>query len=142
VLPSGRFPLRALARQEAKMGYRWHTGYVAWLLNRITGVLVILYLTAHVWVVHHLSHGPQAYGKVMKVLANPFFTLLEIGLIGVVLYHALNGVRVILVDFGRSAWTQKRTFWVVMGIGLALFVICAWPLVGNLTRPAHAALVP
>jgi succinate dehydrogenase / fumarate reductase, cytochrome b subunit len=124
------------------MQYRWHTGYVAWLLNRITGILVIAYLMAHVWVVHHLAEGPRAYGRVMAVLAQPFFTLLEIGLIGVVLYHAMNGVRVVLVDFGRGAWAHKRYLWVMMALGAVLFVFSVWELVGVLFAPVHPALVP
>lgn len=121
------------------MMYRFHTGYVAWLLNRISGVLIVLYLAAHVWVTHHLSHGEQAYGQVMEFLGSPLFKLLEIGLIGVVLYHVMNGIRVVLVDFGKAAWAQKRTFWVLMAIGVVLFVVCAWELVGSLLAPTHAA---
>ncbi len=40
------------------MMYRWHAGYVAWLLNRITGILITFYLVMHIWVIHHLAHGP------------------------------------------------------------------------------------
>ncbi len=124
------------------MQYRWHTGYVAWLLNRITGLLVIAYLVAHVWVVHHLAEGPRAYGKVMAVLSRPFFTLMEIALIGVVLYHACNGVRVLLVDFGRGALAQKRYLWATMVVGVVLFVFSVWQLVGNVFAPVHTALIP
>ena len=118
--------------------YRFHTGYVAWLFNRISGIVVVFYLAAHVWVTHHLAHGPEAYGEVMAFLSSPLFALLEIGLIGVVLYHVMNGIRVILVDFGRAVWTQKRTFWILMAIGVVLFVFCVWGLVGSLFAPAHA----
>ncbi len=124
------------------MQYRWHTGYVAWLLNRITGILVIAYLVAHVWVTHHLAEGPRSYGAVMKVLSSPFFSLLEIGLIGVVLYHACNGVRVILVDFGRGAVTHKRLLWATMAVGVVIFVFSVWELVGNVFAPVHTALIP
>ncbi|MBD3237258.1 MAG: succinate dehydrogenase, cytochrome b556 subunit [Candidatus Eisenbacteria bacterium] len=121
------------------MMYRFHTGYVAWLLNRISGILIIFYLAAHVWVTHHLSHGAETYAQVMAFLSSPLFKLLEIGLIGVVLYHLMNGIRIILVDFGKGAWMQKRLFWILMAIGVLLFVICIWELVGSLFAPAHAA---
>jgi len=124
------------------MNYRWHTGYVAWLLNRITGIAVLAYLIAHIWVVHHLGRGPRAFGEVMRVLSQPIFTLFEIALIGAVLYHTLNGIRVVLVDFGGSVRTQKRTFWVMMAIGVVLFVIAVWEMVGVLFAPVHTALIP
>ena len=124
------------------MNYRWHTGYVAWLLNRITGIAVLAYLMAHVWVVHNLGRGPRAYGAVMEFLSQPIFTLFEIALIGAVLYHTLNGVRVVLVDFGGGVRAQKRTFWVMMAIGAVLFVIAVWKMVGVLFAPVHTALIP
>ncbi len=124
------------------MRYRWHTGYVAWLLNRLTGILIIFYLILHVWVTHHLAHGPEKYGQVMRFLANPFFTLLEIGLVGVVLYHAMNGIRILLVDFGKAALAQQRTFWVLMIVGVALFIFSVWQMVGNLFAPVHGGLLP
>ena len=124
------------------MNYRWHTGYVAWLLNRITGIAVLTYLVAHIWVVHHLSHGPRAYGKVMQVLSQPIFTLFEIALIGAVLYHTFNGARVVLVDFGNGARTQKRTFWVMMAIGVVLFIFSVWRMVETLLAPSHTAMIP
>ncbi len=120
------------------MRYRFHAGYVAWLLNRITGILTLFYLCMHVWVVHHLAHGEKAYSQVMKFLSSPVFTLLEIGLVGVVLYHTMNGIRIVLVDFGKAVWAQKRTFWIVMAVGVVLFILCIWNLVPVLFAPAHA----
>lgn len=119
--------------------YRFFTGYVAWLLNRVTGVLILFYLALHIWVTHHLADGEKSYTAVMKFLSGPLFTLLEIGLVGVVLYHAMNGARIILVDFGKAAWTQKRTFWALMVIGVILFVFTIWQMVGFLFAPPHAS---
>lgn len=110
------------------MMYRWHAGYVAWLLNRITGILITLYLVLHIWVVHHLAHGPETYKQVMDVLSSKLFVFFELGLIGVVLYHMMNGIRIVLVDFGKSVTHHKPLFWVLMGIGVVLYVLCAWEL--------------
>ncbi len=126
------------------MMYRWHAGYVAWLLNRITGIAITFYLVAHIWVIHHLAQGPEQYGKVMAFLSSKLFMFFEFCLIGAVLYHMMNGIRIVLVDFGRGVTNHKAIFWVLMGVGVILYVLSAWELVGGLIAPVHeaAAVVP
>ncbi|HEC31562.1 MAG TPA: hypothetical protein ENI41_03615, partial [Deltaproteobacteria bacterium] len=40
--------------------YRLHPGYIAWILHRVTGILLGLYLFLHIWVIHYLAQGEQA----------------------------------------------------------------------------------
>jgi succinate dehydrogenase / fumarate reductase cytochrome b subunit len=123
------------------MMYRWHAGYVAWLLNRVTGILITFYLIMHIWVIHHLAHGPEQYQRVMQFLSSKLFMFFELGLIGVVLFHMMNGIRIVLVDFGKAAANQKATFWVLMAIGVVLYVLCVWELAGSflgLTGASHS----
>jgi len=110
------------------MRYRWHLGYVAWLLNRITGIAITGYLVLHIWVIHHLTKGPEAFNQVMDFLQQPLFKLGEIGLLGIVLYHAANGVRLLFIEWGGGARNQKRLFWWVMAAGVVLFIFGAYPI--------------
>jgi len=123
------------------MMYRWHAGYVAWLLNRITGVLITFYLVAHIWVIHNLAHGPESYGRVMQFLSSKVFIFFELGLIGVVIYHMMNGIRIVLVDFGTAAGNHKTVFWIVMAVGVVLYAACVWELAGHFLGLAHGASV-
>jgi succinate dehydrogenase/fumarate reductase cytochrome b subunit len=43
-------------------------------------------------------------------------------LLAFLIYHTLNGVRELIVDFGQGALYHKKLFWVMMAIGLALFI--------------------
>ena len=43
--------------------------------------------------------SPQAYNEVVDTYKTPIIGLMELGLVACVLYHGLNGLRVILVDF-------------------------------------------
>ena len=110
------------------MRYRWHLGYVAWLLNRITGIAIAFYLVAHTWVIHHLSKGPDEFDRVMGFLQQPLFKLAEIGLLGIVLYHAVNGVRLLIIEWGGGAQYHKKLFWWVMAVGVILFIFGAYPI--------------
>lgn len=100
--------------------YRWHTGTWAWILHRLSGVALISYLWLHIWVIHYLAKGPEEFNALMRFLTSPIFKLLELGLFGVILYHALNGIRIILIDLGWAAELrgQKFTFWVLVVIGI------------------------
>jgi len=110
------------------MRYRWHLGYVAWILNRVTGIAITAYLAIHIWVIHHLTQGPEGFDKVMGFVQQPLFKLGEIGLLGIILYHAMNGIRILIVEWGRGALYQKKLFWWVMAIGVALFIFGAYPI--------------
>jgi len=109
------------------MFYRYKTGMLAWALFRITGLALVGYLSMHLLVISNL-HNPAKFNQTMGILGSWQFRLLEIGLFGAVLYHALNGVRVVMVDFFGFAGRQARLFWVLMAVGAVLFVAGAYPL--------------
>lgn len=95
-----------------KVHYRLHAGYVAWIFHRLTGLGLALYLFMHIWVIHHISQGKEAFNEVMAVVQSPLFHILEIGLLSCVVYHALNGIRVVLLDYGRAADKGPHQAWV------------------------------
>ena len=92
--------------------YKGHEGQYSWLLHRITGVAIILFLFAHVIDTAVVGWGPNAYNRVVRVYENPIVRLLELGLVAAVLYHSLNGIKILLVDFFPSLAKHIR----VMGI--------------------------
>jgi len=103
--------------------YRWRNGMWAWVLHRLSGLVLIGYLVAHIWVIHHLGRGEQAFDGIMGLLDNPYAKLLEICLIGVILYHSLNGFRVLLVDMVVGIKYQKVIFWLLMAAGAVIMLV-------------------
>ena len=79
--------------------YLGHEGQWSWMMHRITGVAVILFLFVHIVDTALVGWGPEAYDKVVAAYHNPIVHLLELGLVISVLYHSINGVKVTLVDF-------------------------------------------
>ena len=81
--------------------YSWqYGGMLAWLIQRVTGVLLLFYLFLHIRTVHRLSQGPEAFNEAMAFFQRPAFKLLEVALLGTVILHALNGVRITILDLG------------------------------------------
>ncbi|HYF12229.1 MAG TPA: succinate dehydrogenase, cytochrome b556 subunit [Actinomycetota bacterium] len=90
-----------MAKQKADFGtlYKGSPGQWSWLAHRITGVAVILFLFAHIVDTAVVAWGPEAYERVVAVYHNWVVKLLELGLVAAVLYHAINGVKVMVFDF-------------------------------------------
>jgi succinate dehydrogenase / fumarate reductase, cytochrome b subunit len=79
--------------------YKGHESQWSWILHRITGVAVILFLFAHVIDTAAVGWGPNAYNRITAAYENPIVRLLEYGLVVAVLYHSLNGLKITLIDF-------------------------------------------
>ncbi len=112
------------------MRYRWKTGMLAWVLFRLTGLALVGYLAMHIIVISNL-HDPNKFNETMRFLGSWQFRILELGLFFVVLYHALNGIRVIIVDFFNGSVHQAKMFWGLAVLGLILFIAGAYPMVSH-----------
>lgn len=112
-------------RDDYGTPYRGHEGQWSWVFHRVTGVGIILFLFAHVVDTAVIGWGPEAYNRVVSVYENPFVRLLELGLVAMVIYHSLNGVKILLIDFFPGLTSKIR------GLGLAtagLFVASMIPI--------------
>lgn len=100
------------------------TGMWAWLLFRISGLILVFYLGAHIIII---STGQfDKLDALMKTFDNPVLVLLDLALVVAVLYHALNGVRIILMDLGIGIKRHKVMFWSAMAVVVICFAIFAW----------------
>jgi len=103
--------------------YRGKVGMWSWVLHRITGVAIFFFLLVHVLDTALVRLSPEAYNAVIGTYKTPLIGLAELGLVAAILFHALNGLRVILIDFWRKGVKyQNVMFWIVIGIAAALFL--------------------
>jgi succinate dehydrogenase / fumarate reductase cytochrome b subunit len=95
----------------------------SWVAHRVTGVLIFFFLFAHVMDTALVRVSPEAYNEVIGTYKNPVVGLGEAGLVAAVIFHALNGVRIILVDFwSEGPRYQRQMLWGVVGLFAVLFV--------------------
>lgn len=92
----------------------------SWVLHRISGVAIFFFLFVHVLDTAIVRVNPDTYTEVIETYKNPVVGLLEIGLVGAVLYHALNGVRIILIDFWSQGPRHQKKMMVILG---SIFVV-------------------
>ena len=109
------------AREAAQDAlYRGDPGMWSWVLHRITGATIFFFLFVHVLDTALVRVSPEAYNEVIDTYKTPIVDLMEVGLVAAVLYHALNGIRIILVDFwAEGPRYQRLMLWVVGVVWLA-----------------------
>ena len=67
--------------------------------------------------------SPESYDKVIDTYKNPFVNLMEIGLVGAVLFHALNGLRIIAIDFwSKGTRLQRQMLWLIVLVWIVVMV--------------------
>ena len=106
------------------MLYRGQPGQWAWLLHRVSGVAVALFLFVHILDTALVGFGPGVYNFVVGIYARPTIRILEVLLMGAVLYHGGNGLRLIAIDFWPDATRYNGT---MMLVGAILFVVLMVP---------------
>jgi succinate dehydrogenase / fumarate reductase cytochrome b subunit len=95
----------------------------SWVAHRITGVLIFFFLLVHVLDTALVRVSPEAYDAVVGTYKNPVVGLGEVGLVAAIIFHAFNGVRVMLVDFwSKGATYHRQLLWGVLALWVVLFV--------------------
>jgi succinate dehydrogenase / fumarate reductase cytochrome b subunit len=120
---------RGIARKRREFGrlYRGREGQWSWVAHRVTGVAIILFLFAHVVDTAVIGWGPEAYNRVLSVYQNWGVRLLELGLVAAVLFHAINGVRIMIIDFWPSATRYNRQLlYGTVGLFVASMIPITW----------------
>ena len=109
------------------MMYRLQEGMIAWILHRVTGAGVVIFLFLHIFDITFIGWGPKFFDNLLFIYRAPPFRVMEVFLLAAVLYHALNGVRIILVDFWPAGTKyQKKLFYGEAAVFVVLFAPAAW----------------
>jgi len=112
-----------VAPRRRRTLYRGDPGMWSWVLHRITGATVFFFLFVHVLDTALVRVSPEAYNEVVETYKTPIIGLMELGLVAAVLFHALNGLRLIAIDFWwQGPRHQRQMLWAVAGIWLLVMV--------------------
>jgi succinate dehydrogenase / fumarate reductase cytochrome b subunit len=118
------------ARPRRRTLYRGDPGMWSWVLHRITGATIFFFLFVHVLDTALVRVSPQAYNEVIETYKTPIVGLMEVGLVAAVLFHALNGIRVILVDFWSEGPRHQKNMLVAIGVIWLLVMVPALVVLG------------
>jgi len=121
--PAQATPVVAKKSRPGGTLYRGNEGMWSWVLHRITGVAIFFFLLVHVLDTALIRVSPEAYNAVMGTYKNPIMGLGETGLVGAIAFHALNGLRIILVDYwSKGTKYQRAMFWIVIALWVVVML--------------------
>jgi len=112
--------------------YQGGEGQLAWILHRVTGLGVFLFLLIHILDTALIGWGPEVYDKVVKLYHLPLFRIGEVVLAGMVLYHALNGIRITIIDLWEEMTRFHRQLFYAVAI---VFIVVFFPTAYLMLRP-------
>ena len=116
-------PNIVMPKRPAGTLYRGREGMWSWVMHRITGVAIYFFLLVHILDTALVRVSPEAYNAVIDQYKTPIMGLGEIALVAAIGLHALNGLRIILIDFWSVGTKhQKLMFYIVIGLWVVLMI--------------------
>ena len=97
----------------------------AFVLHRLTGLVLVFYLFLHFYFLSNLARGPEAYASMLAAMKSPWVTALEAGLVSAVSFHGLNGLRLVLMGFNIGVRRHKAMFWGAVGVSAFCTAVAA-----------------
>lgn len=127
----------------AALRYRGREGMWSWLLHRLTGLGVLLFLVVHVVDTGLVIYSPEFYDHALEIYKHPVFRIAELAIFFSVLFHAFNGLRIVIQDFWPMVMQRQRQLvWAVTGVVVLAMLPITWimvaPLLGLAYEPGTA----
>ena len=119
--------------------YRGGEGMLAWAFHRISGVAIWAFILLHILDIWLVGVNPELYNEVLQVYASPVGRVLEALLGAALLYHALNGLRIVIMDFWPSMTRYHRQLWYANWV---VFLLIGIPVLVQIMAPAFGLAPP
>jgi succinate dehydrogenase / fumarate reductase cytochrome b subunit len=98
-------PLINTARESLR--YRG-IGHVLWLLHRISGLGVVVFLGTHIFGMSMATFNPSLHEAMLAVYKTPLFSVGEIILAACLIFHAVNGTRIAILELRPALWQKQE----------------------------------
>lgn len=105
---------------------RNHPAYWAFMVNRVAGLALALFLPVHFWALGQAIGGEAQLEGFLRFTDRPLFKFAEWGLVLLLAAHTAGGVRLMLIEFG--AWSGLRKNLIAASAGFAAMTSMAFAL--------------
>jgi len=97
---------------------RSHPTYVAFLVHRVSGLLLALFLPLHFWALARAIEGEAALDGFLRWTDRPLVKAAEFALVVLLAAHLAGGLRVLALEF--LGWRSRQKDLVAASAGLSL----------------------
>lgn len=115
--------------------YRGREGQLSFLLHRLTGLGVLLFLAIHILDTATVYFFPSLYEHAIAIYRTTLFGIGEIGLVFAVLFHGTNGIRIAIFDWFPQLWTierQRKAATATLIVAIVLWLPLTFVMVRNI----------
>ena len=112
--------------------YRGTEGMIAWAFHRISGLAIWVFIVLHVFDIWLSGANPVLYGDLLVIYGSPIGRVGEMLLGAALLYHALNGLRIVIMDFWPAMTRYHHVLW---RINWVVFAIVGLPVAYVILKP-------
>lgn len=104
--------------------YRGREGQLAFILHRVTGLGVLLFLIIHIVDTAFVYFAPHLYGDVIALYRSTIFGFGEVALVFSLFFHGINGMRIAWFDlFAPESWKINHARGSVRGVLIAAVLL-------------------
>lgn len=113
--------------------YRGREGMWSWILHRLTGLGILLFLIIHVIETGLIIYSPDLYDSALVLYKSPFFRFAELLIFFSVLFHAANGLRIVVQDFRpKTMESHRQLTWAAAAVVVLAMIPVTWMMVAPL----------
>ena len=103
-----------------------HPAWWAYLLYRLSGLGLALFLPLHFWALSQALQGAAALDGFLQLADQGLFKFGEWGLVVLLSLHMMGGVRLLLIELGPASGLRKN--WIAGAAGFAMATGLAFAL--------------
>ncbi len=104
------------------------TGFISFLLRRVTGIALVLYLFTHMWVIGSANSGADVFDSRLNFFQSTAFKFAEIALLAAVIYHGFDGIRLLIVHYFNVTEYRKSLFYAIFAASVLLVIAGGIPI--------------
>jgi succinate dehydrogenase / fumarate reductase cytochrome b subunit len=82
-------------------------GNVMWLLHRISGLGIVLFLGFHIFGMSMSAFNPPLHEQMLDLYKTPLFSIGELLLAACLIFHAVNGTRIAILELRPQLWEKQ-----------------------------------
>lgn len=115
--------------------YQGREGHWAYIFHRVSGLAILLFLAIHIVDTSWVAYAPDLYLHAIELYASLPFLLAEYFLFAAIVYHAVNGLNIIIKDTFPAWWNkhlQRNSFWKVIALSVLLWLPAAFFITRNI----------
>lgn len=112
--------------------YRGSEGMIAWAFHRVSGLAIWVFIVLHVFDIWLSGANPTLYDDLLGIYGSPIGRVGETLLGAALLYHALNGLRIVIMDFWPAMTRWHRQIWYLNWV---LFALVGLPVAYVILKP-------